>query len=115
MDTWPLGSATALHTTLVLSVSQATELTPRGRAAAARLRRSRRFCGFQSQEGVHDAYVPSAWRAGSLKGALMMLGDGDLVVMGGACQSTHKHEVMPARSKELSEQHGRRVGWLAVA
>ena len=61
------------------------------------------------KDGVRDACVPLAWRVGSLKGALVMLGDGDLIVMGGACQTTHKHEVMPARSKVLSEQHGRRI------
>jgi alkylated DNA repair dioxygenase AlkB len=61
------------------------------------------------KDDVRDACMPSAWRVGSLKGALVMLGDGDLIVMGGACQTTHKHEVMQARSKELSEQHGRRI------
>lgn len=63
------------------------------------------------KDDVRDACAPSAWRDGSLKSqnALVMLGDGDLIVMGGACQTTHKHEVMQARSKELSEQHGRRI------
>ena len=61
------------------------------------------------KDGVRDACVPSAWRVGGLKGAVVMLGDGDLIVMGGACQTTHKHEVMPARTRELSEQHGRRI------
>ena len=61
------------------------------------------------KDGVTDACVPAAWRVGNLKGALVMLGDGDLIVMGGACQTTHKHEVMIARSKELSELHGRRI------
>ena len=68
----------------------------------------RRFRLLPKKE-VHDACVPSAWRASGLKGATVQLGDGDLIVMGGACQTTHTHEVMQARSKELSEQHGRRI------
>ena len=42
-------------------------------------------------------------------GATVVLGDGDLLVMGGDLQTTHVHEVMKARSKEASEQHGRRI------
>jgi alkylated DNA repair dioxygenase AlkB len=61
------------------------------------------------KNGARGTCVPPAWRVGSLKGATVVLGDGDLIVMGGACQTTHKHEVMQARSKELSEQHGRRI------
>ena len=38
-----------------------------------------------------------------------MLGDGDLLVMGGDLQTTHVHEVMLGRSKEPSEQNGRRI------
>ena len=61
------------------------------------------------KDGARGTCVPPAWRMGSLEGATVVLGDGDLLVMGGDLQTTHVHEVMKARSKEASEQHGRRI------
>lgn len=37
------------------------------------------------------------------------LRNGDVVVMGGACQQTHKHEIMPPRQREAHERTGRRI------
>lgn len=37
------------------------------------------------------------------------LRNGDVVVMGGACQRTHKHEIMPPRRREEHERTGRRI------
>ena len=62
------------------------------------------------KDGVRDAVVPPAWRDAKLKGAVVVLGDGDLVVMGGACQRTHKHEVMKAGNRRaIHELQGRRI------
>ena len=38
------------------------------------------------------------------------LGDGDLLVMGGACQQTHVHGV-PKRRKKDEGAPGRRISW----
>jgi|MDSZ01.1.fsa_nt_gb alkylated DNA repair dioxygenase AlkB len=35
--------------------------------------------------------------------------DGDLVVMGGRCQTTHKHEIMKSRKRQRDECVGRRI------
>ena len=60
------------------------------------------------KDGARGTCVPPAWRVGRLKGATVVLGDGDLLVMGGDLQTTHVHEVMRGRSNEPSE-NGRRI------
>ena len=40
----------------------------------------------------------------------LYLGDGDLLVMGGACQQTHVHGV-PKRRKKDEGEPGRRISW----
>ena len=60
------------------------------------------------KDGARGTCVPQAWRMGSVKGATVVLGDGDLLVMGGDLQTTHEHEVMRGRSNEPSE-NGRRI------
>jgi len=37
------------------------------------------------------------------------LGNGDLVIMGGTCQATHKHEIMKTRKRQRDECIGRRI------
>lgn len=37
------------------------------------------------------------------------LSDGDLIIMGGECQKTHKHEIMKTRKRSLAESSGRRI------
>ena len=37
------------------------------------------------------------------------LGNGDLVIMGGTCQTTHKHEIMKMRKRQRDECIGRRI------
>eukprot|EP00929_Paragymnodinium_shiwhaense_P104572 TRINITY_DN69139_c0_g1_i1.p1 TRINITY_DN69139_c0_g1~~TRINITY_DN69139_c0_g1_i1.p1 ORF type:complete len:281 (-),score=83.22 TRINITY_DN69139_c0_g1_i1:240-1082(-) len=39
----------------------------------------------------------------------ILMHDGDLVIMGGNCQKTHKHEVPPLRKSDL--QRARRINW----
>lgn len=57
--------------------------------------------------GVGDALLP-AGEGGKMPGVLH-LRDGCLVVMGGDCQATHKHELMKVRSREPEESAGRRI------
>lgn len=64
----------------------------------------RRF-RFTARKGVVDALLPDAWGLGS---GTMPLRNGCLVVMGGQCQATHKHELMKP-TKALGETEGRRV------
>lgn len=62
-----------------------------------------------SSNGV-SAFSPLGWRdePGGADGVVLHLRDGDLLVMGGDCQSTHKHEILrPGRSAD--EKTGRRV------
>ncbi len=59
--------------------------------------------------GISDTIVPPQWRHPKVAGLIMSLGNGDLVVMGGDCQRTHKHEVMRAASRDAAERHGRRI------
>ena len=40
----------------------------------------------------------------------LYLGDGDLLIMGGACQQTHVHGV-PKRRKKDEGEPGRRISW----
>lgn len=40
---------------------------------------------------------------------VLSLYNGDLVVMGGKCQKTHKHEIMKARTRQEHECTGRRI------
>ena len=56
-----------------------------------------------------DAVVPTGWKQSKLDGAVVALGNGDLVIMGGACQRTHKHEVMKPLTRDPSERCGRRI------
>lgn len=44
----------------------------------------------------------------STKTITVALKNGDLLVMGGTCQSTHKHEIMKP-TKHVNESHGRRI------
>jgi alkylated DNA repair dioxygenase AlkB len=44
----------------------------------------------------------------------LLLKDGDLVVMGGACQKTHKHEV-PALRKTKDPPSANRINWTVRA
>lgn len=57
-----------------------------------------------------DALVPPGWAAPGVDGPVVTLRNGDLVVMGGTCQRTHKHEVMQVLKRSpLEEQSGRRI------
>ena len=58
-----------------------------------------------TKPGVKDAPLPS-W--GGLKPGIMHVKNGDLIVMGGECQRTHKHEIMKS-TKALPESSGRRI------
>lgn len=40
---------------------------------------------------------------------IVSLRHGDALVMGGLCQKTHKHEIMPVRKRISAESHGRRI------
>ena len=64
----------------------------------------RRF-RFTARKGVADAVAPDAWGMGA---GVMKLYNGCLVVMGGACQQTHKHELMKP-TKALGESEGKRI------
>ena len=64
----------------------------------------RRF-RFTARKGVADAATPDAWGMGA---GVMKLYNGCLVVMGGECQKTHKHELMKP-TKALGESEGRRI------
>ena len=56
-----------------------------------------------------DALVPPGWAVPGVDGPVVTLRNGDLVVMGGTCQRTHKHEVMQVLKRSLlEEQSGRR-------
>ena len=63
----------------------------------------RRF-RFTPRKGVSDALAPE-WGAGP---GVLRLHNGCLVVMGGLCQTTHKHELMKP-TKQLAESSGRRI------
>lgn len=57
------------------------------------------------RKGVSDALRPNGWGRGP---GVVHVCNGDLVVMGGDCQTTHKHEIMkPTRAH--SEATGRRI------
>ena len=58
------------------------------------------------RKGVADSLTPT-WNDPKTPGVLR-LRDGCLVVMGGACQQTHKHELMKV-TKQPSESVGRRI------
>ena len=63
----------------------------------------RRF-RFTVKKGVADGLRPD-WGEGA---GVIKLHDGDLVIMGGLCQKTHKHEIMkPTRA--LGESAGQRI------
>ena len=64
----------------------------------------RRF-RFTPRKGVADALTPDEWGLGP---GCMALRNGCLVVMGGQCQATHKHELMKP-TKQLGESDGRRI------
>ena len=64
----------------------------------------RRF-RFTPKKHVADALAPDAWGFGP---GCLPLRNGCLVVMGGLCQSTHKHELMKP-TKALGESGGRRI------
>lgn len=55
--------------------------------------------------------TPKKRKGGGEGGARLVLdlSDGDVVVMGGDCQATHKHEIMPVRKTQPREREGRRV------
>ena len=59
-----------------------------------------------AKKGVADALQPS-W--GDSPPGVIQLRDGCLVVMGGLCQQTHKHEVMKTTKRALGENEGRRI------
>lgn len=60
------------------------------------------------RKSTKDAITPPACRDARLNGVVVNLGNGDLVVMGGECQRTHKHEIMkPGRC--LAEKVGKRI------
>lgn len=40
---------------------------------------------------------------------IVELRNGDVLTMGGTCQKTHKHEIMPARKRDPNESTGRRI------
>ena len=61
----------------------------------------RRF-RFTPRPGVHDALTP-VWDGSSKMPGVLNLRDGCLVVMGGFCQATHKHELLKTRRKEPEE------------
>jgi len=63
----------------------------------------RRF-RFTARKGIGDALLPS-W--GAAPGVLQLC-DGCLVVMGGQCQRTHKHELMKP-TKAIGESTGHRI------
>ena len=65
----------------------------------------RRF-RFTARKGCSDALLPS-WSGG--QPGMLRLTDGCLVVMGGECQATHKHEVMKTTKRALGENEGRRI------
>ena len=67
-----------------------------------------------------DALVPPGWAVPGVDGPVVTLRNGDLVVMGGTCQRTHKHEVMQVLKRSpLEEQSGRRINltfrWFGAA
>ena len=64
----------------------------------------RRF-RFTAKKHVTDALLPDAWSFGP---GCVPLRNGCLVVMGGMCQATHKHELMKV-TKQLGESDGRRI------
>lgn len=64
----------------------------------------RRF-RFTARKNVADALTPDAWGFGA---GCLPLRNGCLVVMGGECQRTHKHELMKP-TKALAESSGRRI------
>ena len=43
------------------------------------------------------------------KTEIVKLRNGDVLTMGGTCQKTHKHEIMPARKADALENTGRRI------
>ena len=54
--------------------------------------------------------MPPGWAVPGVDGPVVTLRNGDLVVMGGTCQRTHKHEVMQVLKRSpLEEQSGRRI------
>lgn len=60
-----------------------------------------------ARPGVSDALLPTG-DGGKMPGVLNLY-DGCLVVMGGDCQATHKHELMKVRSRAPEENVGRRI------
>lgn len=54
------------------------------------------------------AAAPAAFAGEDVPGVLS-LRNGDVLVMGGRCQETHKHEVLPPRKRVPDESHGRRI------
>lgn len=67
----------------------------------------RRF-RFTPRQGVGDALLPT-WDGNAKMPGVINMFDGCLVIMGGQCQLTHKHELMKVRSKEVHEKSGRRI------
>jgi len=63
----------------------------------------RRF-RFTARKGITDALLPS-WGAAP---GVLLLRDGCLVVMGGQCQRTHRHELMKP-TKTTGESKGQRI------
>jgi alkylated DNA repair dioxygenase AlkB len=72
---------------------------------------SRRFRLAPKPAHAAAAYSPcgSAWRDEAAEGVVIRLRDGDLLVMGGDTQLTHKHEVLRPTGRAPGEKEGRRV------
>uniref|UniRef100_A0A7S4B649 Fe2OG dioxygenase domain-containing protein n=1 Tax=Chrysotila carterae TaxID=13221 RepID=A0A7S4B649_CHRCT len=61
-----------------------------------------------AKKNVTDAVVPKGGGWFDSGGATLKLHDGDLLVMGGECQRTHKHEIMKP-GKDPAENYGQRI------
>ena len=73
----------------------------------------RRFLFRPKPAYLPDSPQPSPMKATGAKVELV-LRDGDLLVMGGTCQKTHKHEV-PKLRKTMDLPTGRRINWTVRA
>lgn len=90
------------------------QLTPRAPIVSISLcsaGHSRRFRLTPKPTHKSDAYFPNStgWRDATAEGLVIRLRDGDLLVMGGDCQGTHKHEVLKPTGRVPGEKEGRRI------
>ena len=53
--------------------------------------------------------IPDEWKQPNLNGLVIKVYNGDLIIMGGECQKTHKHEILRSRKTCTDECIGKRI------